>query len=131
MSKSKAMRRRSYWVASTVRTLRLDAGALEIANKGERNALLVARGGEDLERQRPAGRGMHSCGTLELVTGGLEQRESAAQHVRGRCPEPSVTGGDQAPSMMSARTAPGNGASNSRSRALAGTPCAERSQPSK
>src|SRR5262245_42955608 len=34
----------------------LDAAALEIANKGKRNALLIARGGENLERQRLSGR---------------------------------------------------------------------------
>ena len=43
-------------------------------------ALLIARGGEDLERQRPSRGGMQQLSALELITGGLKECEGAAEH---------------------------------------------------
>ena len=67
--------------------------------------------------KRPAAGAMDQLRALERVAGLREQGEARRSLARSR-PEPSVTGGDQVPSMMSARTAPGNGASSSRSRAF-------------
>ncbi len=83
-----------------------DAGELEVARKGQRQPFLVARGRQDLEGEGPAAGDMRERGAPEFVTGLREQREGAAQS-GAVAAEPSVTGGAQAPSMMSARTTPG------------------------
>ena len=71
---------------------RLDAGALEVALIGQRDAFLVAGRDQDFEGEGRLCRAVAQHRAVEVVTGLGQQRERARAGRRGRGPMPSVTG---------------------------------------
>jgi hypothetical protein len=98
--------------------------------KGKRETLLIPGGDQDLEAERLSRRARAQHGAVKRVARGPQQRERALERIAVPAGRVDAVG-CQEPSMKSARTASGNGASSARSRGPAGRPRAESSEPSK